>query len=142
MVCKNLDAGTDASPDFEYVIADFDDTASIRRALEGVERAFLVTNSTEPAESPQLSFVEQARVAGVRHIVYLSQLHAAENSPVRFLRYHAVVEEAISSSGIAFTHLRPHLYMQALLGSPVARKRTRTIRTGRMVHASSSWLLP
>jgi len=35
---------------------------------------------------------------------------------VRFLRYHAVVEEAISSSGFAFTHLRPNLYMQGLLG--------------------------
>ena len=35
---------------------------------------------------------------------------------MRFLRYHAVVEDAILSSGIAFTHLRPNLYMQGLLG--------------------------
>lgn len=75
-----------------------------------------MTNSSERAEAQQLSFVEQARAAGVRHIVYLSQLDAAANSVVRFLRYHAVVEEAISSSGIAFTHLRPNLYMQGLLG--------------------------
>jgi uncharacterized protein YbjT (DUF2867 family) len=47
--------------------------------------------------------------------VYLSQLHATRDSPVRFLRYHAVVEEAISSSGMAYTHLRPNLYMQGLL---------------------------
>jgi uncharacterized protein YbjT (DUF2867 family) len=63
-----------------------------------------------------LSFVEQARAAGVQHIVYLSQLHAARNSPVHFLNYHAVVEDAIASSGMAFTHLRPDLYMQGLLG--------------------------
>jgi uncharacterized protein YbjT (DUF2867 family) len=44
------------------------------------------------------------------------QLHAAANSPVRFLRYHAVVEDAISSSGMTFTKLRPNLYMQGLLG--------------------------
>jgi hypothetical protein len=30
-----------------------------------------------------------ARTAGLRHIVYLSQLNATKNSPVRFLRYHA-----------------------------------------------------
>ena len=35
---------------------------------------------------------------------------------MRFLHYHAVVEEAITSSGMAFTHLRPNLYMQGLLG--------------------------
>ena len=74
-----------------------------------------MTNSSERAEEQQLRFVEIARVAGLRHIVYLSQLHAAKNSPVRFLRYHAVVEEAISS-GMAFTNLRPNLYMQGLLG--------------------------
>ncbi len=100
----------------ELVKADFDDADSIARALEGIESAFLVTNSSERVEEQQLRFVECARVAGVRHIVYLSQLHAARNPPVRFLHYHAVVEHAISESGMAFTHLRPNLYMQGLLG--------------------------
>jgi uncharacterized protein YbjT (DUF2867 family) len=99
----------------ELATADFDDAASISRALDGIESAFLVTNSSERAEEQQLRFVERASEAGVRRIVYISQLHAARSSPVRFLRYHAVVEEAISSSGMAFTHLRPNLYMQGLL---------------------------
>jgi len=116
MVRKRPDQRTEALPGVEFVTADFDDPASIRRALEGVDRAFLVTNSSERAEAQQLGFVAQARDAGLRHIVYLSQLHAAMDSPVRFLRYHAIVEEAISSSGMAFTHLRPNLYMQGLLG--------------------------
>jgi uncharacterized protein YbjT (DUF2867 family) len=100
----------------ELATADFDDEESIARILEGVELAFLVTNSSERAEEQQLRFVEQARAAGVRHVVYLSQLHAARNSPVRFLHYHGVVEEALASSGMAFTHLRPNLYMQGMLG--------------------------
>jgi len=100
----------------EFVTADFDDPQSVRRALEGINRAFLVTNSSERVEAQQLAFVEAARAAGVRHTVYLSQLHAATNSPVRFLHYHAVVEAALAASGMAFTNLRPNLYMQALLG--------------------------
>ena len=61
-----------------------------------------------------------ARTAGLRHIVYLSQLHTENNSPVRFMRYHAVVENAIASSGVVFTHLRPNVYMQGLHGfSPI-----------------------
>jgi len=106
----------DALPGVEFVTADFDRPDTIRRALEGVERAFLVTNSSERVEQQQLQFVQLAREAGVRRIVYLSQLHATKDSPVRFLRYHAVVEEAIASSGMAFTHLRPNLYMQSLVG--------------------------
>ena len=116
MVRKQHDRGSGTLPGVEFMTGDFDDPGSIRRALEGIERAFLVTNSSDRAEAQQLGFVEVARAVGLRHIVYLSQLHAAGNSPVRFLRYHAVVEDAIISSGIAFTHLRPNLYMQGLLG--------------------------
>jgi uncharacterized protein YbjT (DUF2867 family) len=102
-------------PEVEFVVADFDDSTSIRRALEGAEQAFLVTSSSERVEEQQLRFIELARESGVRNVVYLSQLHAAKDSPVRFLRYHAVVEDALSSSGMMFTNLRPNLYMQGLL---------------------------
>lgn len=88
----------------EYITADFDDAASLHRALVGVERVFLVTNSTERVEEQQLRFVEIASAAGVRRVVYLSQLHSAKDSPVRFLRYHAVVEEAIASSVMESLH--------------------------------------
>ena len=99
----------------EYAIADFDDASSLRKALSGVNRAFLVTPSSEKVEEQQLRFIALASEAGVKHIVYLSQLHAREDSPVRFLRYHAAVEKALAASGMAFTNLRPNLYMQGLL---------------------------
>jgi uncharacterized protein YbjT (DUF2867 family) len=99
----------------EIAVADFDDAASMQQALAGIERAFLVTPSSERVEEQQLRFLDLARKSHVKHIVYLSQLHAKEDSPVRFLRYHAVVESALKSSGIAFTNLRPNLYMQGLL---------------------------
>ena len=116
MIRRQGDRARPALQGVEYVEADFDDPATVRRALEGVDQAFLVTNSSERAERQQLAFVEAARVAGLQHIVYVSQLHSAVASTVRFLRYHAVVENAISASGIAFTFLRPNLYMQGLLG--------------------------
>jgi uncharacterized protein YbjT (DUF2867 family) len=99
----------------EFVEANFDDEASLRRAMSGVQRAFLVTNSSERVEEQQLRFVRLAGESGVKHIVYLSQLHAFAESPLRFLRYHAAVEEAIRASGMTFTNLRPNLYMQGLL---------------------------
>jgi uncharacterized protein YbjT (DUF2867 family) len=101
--------------ELEYVEADFDDPASLRKILSDVQRAFLVTNSSEHVEERQLRFVDLAREAGVKHIVYLSQLHASSDSPLRFLRYHAAVEEALRGSGMSYTNLRPNLYMQGLL---------------------------
>jgi uncharacterized protein YbjT (DUF2867 family) len=97
------------------VVADFDDRPSLEATLRGVTRAYLVTPSSEAAEQQQVRFVELAKQAGVEQIVLLSQLAAAEDSPVRFLRYHAVVERRIRELGLGFTFLRPNLYMQGLL---------------------------
>jgi uncharacterized protein YbjT (DUF2867 family) len=102
-------------PQVEVVEADFDRPATLLSALAGVERAFLLTPSSERAQSQQIAFIDAARQSGVTHIVKLSQFAADAHSPVRFLRYHAAVEAALQASGIAYTLLRPNLYMQGLL---------------------------
>ena len=100
----------------EIVVGDFNDEKTIADALRGMERAFLLTNSSEQTEMQQTVFVEAANKAGIKHIVKLSQWAADKDSPVRFLRYHAAVEDKIKDSGIAYTFLRPNLFMQGLLG--------------------------
>ena len=99
----------------EFVAGDFDDSHSLRRACSGVDRAFLLSDSTDHAERQQIAFANVARKCGVKHIVKLSQLHADAKSPGRFLRYHASVEAAIQAFGLSYTFLRPNLYMQGLL---------------------------
>lgn len=83
--------------------------------LAVLNRAFLLTNSSEHAEAQQAVFVDMAKRAGVRHVVKLSQWAANVDSPVWFLRYHAVIEQKIRDSRIAFTFLRPNLFIQGLL---------------------------
>lgn len=97
------------------VVADFDDADSMSAALRGIERAYLVTPSSERAEQQQVRFVDLATKNGVRQLVVLSQLAAEENSPVRFLRYHAAVERHVTDIGIDYTFLRPNLFFQGLL---------------------------
>ncbi|HEY2652332.1 MAG TPA: NAD(P)H-binding protein, partial [Solirubrobacteraceae bacterium] len=94
---------------------DFDDPASLRGALEGVDRAFLLTNSTERTEAQQIAFVEAAKAQRVGHIVYLWQLAADQQSPVRFLRYHGAVEAALTNSTVGWTFVRPNLILQAYI---------------------------
>lgn len=100
----------------EAVIADFDDPASIAAALAGAGRAYLVTPSSERAEEQQQRrFCDLAAEADIRQLVVLSQLGADEHSPVRFLRYHAAVEQHVRGLGIPYTFLRPNLFFQGLL---------------------------
>jgi uncharacterized protein YbjT (DUF2867 family) len=94
---------------------DFDDPASLQRALEGVDRAFLLTNSSERTEEQQIAFVEAAHAQGVGQVVYLSQLAADPQSPVRFLRYHGAVETALTNSTVGWTFVRPNLVLQAYI---------------------------
>lgn len=94
---------------------DFDDPESLRRALEGVDRAFLLTNSTERTEAQQIAFVEAAQAQRVEDVVYLSQLAADQQSPDRFLRYHGAVEAALRNSTVGWTFVRPNLILQAYL---------------------------
>jgi uncharacterized protein YbjT (DUF2867 family) len=115
MVRNRERAGAIALPQVEVVEGDFDRPATLLSALAGVERAFLLTNSSERAQSQQIAFIDAAQQSGVTHIVKLSQFAADARSPVRFLRYHAAVEAALQASGIAYTLLRPNLYMQGLL---------------------------
>ncbi|MBO9616994.1 MAG: SDR family oxidoreductase [Dyadobacter sp.] len=102
-------------PNAEAIIGDLAEPTTFEHALTGIEKAFLLTNSSEQAESLQMGFVEAAHRAGVGHIVKLSQFAADESSPVRFLRYHARVENRIRELGLGYTFLRPNLYMQGLL---------------------------
>lgn len=97
------------------VRADLDDDDALRAALDGVRAAYLVTPSSEHAEAQQLRFIDLAAAAGVGHLVLLSQFAARPDSPVRFLRYHAVVEAHLAASGIGATVLRPNLFMQGIL---------------------------
>lgn len=99
----------------EVVIGDFNDAKAIADALEGVDRAFLLTNSSEQAEAQQSTFVDIASNLGVKHIVKLSQWSASPDSPVGFLRYHAAVEQKIREAGMEYRFLRPNLFMQGLL---------------------------
>lgn len=100
----------------ELVYGDLADKNCVKNALQGIEKVFLLTDSSETAEALQLNFVDMAKANGVQHIVKLSQLAATLHSPVRFLRYHAAVEQKIKELAINYTFLRPNLFMQGLLG--------------------------
>jgi uncharacterized protein YbjT (DUF2867 family) len=110
------DADRDRLPaGVQVAVADFDDGQAVAAALRGAGQAYLVTPSSERAAQQQKQFADLAVQAGVGHLVVLSQLAAKTTSPVRFLRWHAAVEEHVRGLGIGYTFLRPNLFFQGLL---------------------------
>ena len=109
-------AETLGAPGVEIAVGDLDSPDSVRAALAGVEKLFLLSPGDPRLVEQQGRAVEAAQRAGVRHIVKISALGAAVDSPVSVLRWHAQAEQQIEESGLDFTHLRPHYFMQNLLG--------------------------
>lgn len=98
-------------PGATAVVAPFDDGDAAREALTGIETLFMVSASEDADRVRQhLAFVEAAAAAGVRHVVYLSFQEASETATFTFARDHAVTEDAIRDSGMAWTFLRDSMY--------------------------------
>jgi NAD(P)H dehydrogenase (quinone) len=63
----------------ERVVADYANPASLDKAFEGVDRAFIVSGYAEPGRRAELhrNAFQAASRGGVRHLVYLSFLGIA-----------------------------------------------------------------
>jgi uncharacterized protein YbjT (DUF2867 family) len=92
--------------------ATYADFAAMRAALVGVDTLFFVS-ATESQDRVQqdTTAVDAAAAAGVRRIVYLSFLAAASDATFTFARDHWATEEHIRGLGLAYTFLRPSLYL-------------------------------
>jgi len=99
----------------EPVIADLDDPSSLDPALKGIDKVFLVSSVDPRVSQLHGNVIEASKRAGVKQIVRLSALGAATNSPAQILKWHGEVDERLSRSGLSFSILRPHSFMQNYL---------------------------
>ena len=95
----------------EIARAEFGDADAVRKALDGVEVALMVSagESVDRIDRHR-SFVDAARAAGVRHLVYTSFFGASPRATFTLVRDHWATEQHIRDSGMAFTFLRDNLY--------------------------------
>jgi uncharacterized protein YbjT (DUF2867 family) len=100
-------ADADANP----MIADFADRVSLERALDGVDRVYLVCSPIPQLVELESNMVEACRQHGIRHLVLNSAL-GADTYDRSFPKWHHEVEEHLRASGIPATILRPESFMQ------------------------------
>src|SRR5215211_3098346 len=101
---------------FETIAGDFGRPETLDAALEGVERALLLTPPTPDTVGQHHDFIAAAAGAGVRYVVKLSAFAADADAPEGFGRWHGQSENLLKTSGLKWTMLRPNFFMQNLLG--------------------------
>ena len=96
----------------EVFEADFGEPGSMHAVFEGISRVFLLTPLVPHMVRMGATLVEEAKKAGVKHIVRLSGMGADVDPGITLGRWHREVEREIEDSGIAYTFLRPNSFMQ------------------------------
>jgi len=82
----------------------------------GTTRLFLLSSNEAGFTQTQIQIVQVAERLNIEHIVKLSALGASEHSNSTVAREHWDVEQALQQTGLHWTILRPHAFMQNWLG--------------------------
>src|SRR6478672_2996428 len=93
---------------------DLDDARTFSGALEGIDRLFVMTGYTVSMTHQTKTITDAAADAGVGHIVHLGIFGNGRSTDPHFA-WHELVERYIEGSGVAWTHLHPHMFMENLL---------------------------
>lgn len=102
----------------QLVELDYNKPASIDKALDNIDKMFLLTPTDPNLVEFTSNLVKAAKntTAGkVKHIVKLSHIRADAKPQIQITRLHRQAEKVIEESGIPFTFLRPNFFMQNFL---------------------------
>ena len=97
---------------------DFNDGAGLEKAFSGVERLLIIpgselTPNVRPAQ--HRTAISAAITAGVGHIIYVSSVGARPGPSDGIMETHFATEQALITSGAAWTLLRMSIYAEMLL---------------------------
>jgi NAD(P)H dehydrogenase (quinone) len=98
----------------QAVYLDLDDARTFPAALEGIDRLFLLTGYTIAMLHQSKTLVDAAADSGVSFIVHQGIFGNGRSTDPHFA-WHEMVERYIEGSGVAWTHLHPHFFMQNIL---------------------------
>ncbi|OLE35836.1 MAG: hypothetical protein AUG48_09625 [Actinobacteria bacterium 13_1_20CM_3_68_9] len=93
---------------------DLDDARTFAAALEGINRLFVMSGYTVAMTHQTKTITDAAADAGVGHIVHLGIFGNGRSTDPHFA-WHELVERYIEGSGVPWTHLHPHMFMENLL---------------------------
>jgi uncharacterized protein YbjT (DUF2867 family) len=96
----------------EGAIGDLETGVGLEAACAGCDKVLLITANGETETQRGLNAVKAALAADVNHIVFLSVSNPGKEPAVPHYRAKLPIEDAIRSSGMDYTFLRPNFFMQ------------------------------
>jgi uncharacterized protein YbjT (DUF2867 family) len=128
VMVRSKEAGKDfEAKGIKVVQGDFDRPETFGSALTNVQSVFLLTTPRPDAVAIERKFLAACKSKGVRHVVRLSAIGANPWASSALLRNHGKCEAELEDSGLAWTILRPTIFMQNLvpyMGPTVAKEST------------------
>ncbi|MDH3511821.1 MAG: SDR family oxidoreductase [Gammaproteobacteria bacterium] len=109
----------------ELVVGDMSDADSVKQALDGAEKAFMLMPNGKQQLANEKQFTELAVAAGVKHLVKMSSMEAVADAETPIPQAHWASEEYIRASGLDWTMVKPNFFMQNLLASAGSIKEQR-----------------
>ncbi len=116
---KNVDVrvltrqdGREAENGLEYAKGDLQDPDSVRAALQGVDKLFLLVANVADELTQTLLALDVAREQQIKHVTYLSVFKAEQFPEVPHFIGKNTVETALKASGLPFTILRAGYFFQ------------------------------
>jgi uncharacterized protein YbjT (DUF2867 family) len=85
------------------IIGDLHKPETLRWAMRGIDRVFLVTPLSPTETEEGLAVVAAANRAGVRHVIFLSVYHVEQAPHIPHFKSKMVIQKALRDSGMAFT---------------------------------------
>ena len=102
-------------PGVTWLAGDLGKPETLPTAFEAAKTLFLLTHYLEDMVELQHNAIAAARAAGVTHVVKVSAFAASDHSKAPIGRWHYHIEKELQESGLGWTMLRPHHFMQNLL---------------------------
>ncbi len=103
-------------PGVTWLQADVSDGRVLDAVLAGTDRLFILTDNGPGFGRTQIAMIHAAERLGVKHVVKLSALGASPHTQSPLAHEHWLAEQALEKSGMSWTILRPHVFMQNWLG--------------------------
>ena len=97
-------------------LANFNDTASMVAAFQGVSKLLLISTMEMNRYEQQSKVIDAAKEAGVKHVLYTSlAIKDIQSSAIKDLMIsHFQTEDHLINSGLTYTILRNTMYAEAL----------------------------
>ena len=98
-------------------LGGFDDPASLAASMQGVDIVVLIAPPGPDCVSHNRAVIRAAADSGVRKIVRVSAIKAAEDGRTENTRLHGACDRLLMESGLTYVILRPNYFMQNIFMS-------------------------